>query len=195
MIPFPRAELPTPALVIDRAALDRNIARMAEFTAANGLALRPHAKTHKSADIARLQISAGAVGVCCAKLGEAEALAEQGIGDILLTSPVVTPWGIRRLITLAGRVEALAVAVDHPANVAALAEAADEAGRALTVLIDIDPGMQRTGVASPKNARMAMDVTPSTPAKMSACRSFMAPVGNGRPRVRAICSSMRRSRT
>ena len=152
MIPFPRAELPTPALVIDRAALNRNIARMAEFAAGKGLTLRPHAKTHKSADIARLQISAGAVGVCCAKLGEAEALAEQGIGDILLTSPVVTPWGIRRLVALGGRVEALAVAVDHPANVAALAEAADEAGRALTVLIDIDPGMQRTGVASPEAA-------------------------------------------
>jgi D-serine deaminase-like pyridoxal phosphate-dependent protein len=125
---------------------------MAEFAAAKGLALRPHAKTHKSADIARLQTEAGAVGVCCAKLGEAETLAEQGIGDILLTSPVVTPWGIRRLIALAGTVEALALVADHPSNVAALAGAADDAGRPLTVLIDIDPGMQRTGVASPEAA-------------------------------------------
>jgi len=150
--PFPRAELPTPALVIDRAALNRNIAGMAEFAAAKELALRPHAKTHKSADIARLQMAAGAVGVCCAKLGEAEALAEQGIGDILLTSPVVTPWGIRRLVALASRIEALAVVADHPDNIAALAAAAEAAGRILTVFIDIDPGMQRTGVASPEAA-------------------------------------------
>ena len=152
MTPFPRAELPTPALVIDRAALKRNIALMAEFAAAKGLALRPHAKTHKSADIARLQVEAGAVGICCAKLGEAEALVEQGISDVLLTAPVVTSWGIRRLVALAHRIEALAVVADHPDNVAALAAAADEGGCSLTVLIDIDPGMQRTGVASPQAA-------------------------------------------
>ena len=144
MTPFPRAELPTPALVIDRAALERNIARMAEFAAAKDLALRPHAKTHKSADIARLQMAAGAIGVCCAKLGEAEALAEHGIGDILLTSPVVTPQAIRRLLALSERI-AVAVVVDHPANVSALAQAA---GGPLAVLIDVDPGIHRTGVAS-----------------------------------------------
>jgi D-serine deaminase-like pyridoxal phosphate-dependent protein len=73
-----RIRLNTPVLVIEEAALHRNIAAMAAFAQAHGLALRPHAKTHKSADIARLQIAAGAVGVCCAKLGEAEALAEAG---------------------------------------------------------------------------------------------------------------------
>ena len=93
-----RGELNTPALVIERAALERNIAAMAAFVKANGVALRPHAKTHKSVDIAKMQIAAGAVGLCCAKLGEAEALAEGGIQAILITSPVVTPQAIERLI-------------------------------------------------------------------------------------------------
>ena len=80
-----RRSLNTPALVIDVEALDRNIAAMAAFAAANGLKLRPHAKTHKSVDIARRQIAAGAIGQCCAKLGEAEALADGGVENILIT--------------------------------------------------------------------------------------------------------------
>ena len=85
-----RRSLNTPALVLDLEMLDRNIAEMAAFAKAHGIALRPHSKTHKSADIARRQIAAGALGVCCAKLGEAEALAEQGIESLHITSPVVT---------------------------------------------------------------------------------------------------------
>src|SRR5215469_4199303 len=81
-----RRALNTPALVLDVEALDRNIAAMASFAASAGLKLRPHAKTHKSADIARRQIAAGALGVCCAKLGEAEALADADVAGILITS-------------------------------------------------------------------------------------------------------------
>src|SRR5688572_20839707 len=87
--PFPRAELTSPALIIDLFALERNIASMARWSVAQNISLRPHAKTHKSGEIARRQVAAGAVGICCAKLGEAEALAEEGIDDILITSPVV----------------------------------------------------------------------------------------------------------
>lgn len=140
-----RAELNTPVLVVDRDALDRNISRMADFARRHGVALRPHAKTHKSVDIARLQIAAGAVGVCCAKLGEAEALAEGGIESILITSPVVAPPALARLRALNDRIRDLAVVVDHPANVAALAAVVS---RPLNVLIDIDPGIRRTGVPS-----------------------------------------------
>ncbi len=146
-----RARLNTPVLVLDRDALMRNIAAMAAFARANKLALRPHAKTHKSADIARLQIEAGAVGVCCAKLGEAEALAEAA-PDILITSPVVTAPAIARLIALQARMKALCVAVDHPENVRALAAAAAKE-RPLDVVIDVDPGIRRTGVSSPRDAR------------------------------------------
>lgn len=152
MPPFARAELPTPALVIDRAALERNIAAMARFAGERGLALRPHAKTHKSADIAAAQIAAGAVGVCCAKLAEAEALAREGIASVLITSPLVAAQAVRRLIALAAQIGALAVVADHPDNVAALAAAATAAGVTLEVVIDVDPGLHRTGVASPAAA-------------------------------------------
>ncbi|HEX8110881.1 MAG TPA: DSD1 family PLP-dependent enzyme [Kofleriaceae bacterium] len=142
-----RDRLATPALVIDRDALDRNLARMAEFARGHGTALRPHAKTHKSVDIARRQIAAGAIGVCCAKLGEAEALADGGIPRLLITSPVVAEPAIRRLVELRRRCDELIAVVDHPANAAALAAAASH-GEPLDVLIDIDPGIHRTGVAS-----------------------------------------------
>jgi D-serine deaminase-like pyridoxal phosphate-dependent protein len=147
-----RAALNTPALVIDRDALERNIAAMAAFAKAQGVALRPHAKTHKSADIAKLQLKAGALGVCCAKLGEAEALADDGVETILITSPVVTPQAIARLATLHGKISGLAVTADNPDNVDALASAVKGAARRLPVLVDIDPGIHRTGVASPEAA-------------------------------------------
>lgn len=148
-----RRELNTPVLVLDLDALERNIARMAEFASKHGLGLRPHVKTHKSVEIARLQRNAGAIGFCCAKLGEAEALADGGITDgLLLTSPVVSAPVIRRLIELNGRTNRLMCVVDHPENVKALGEAARASGKPLNVLIDIDPGIHRTGVASPEAA-------------------------------------------
>ena len=91
----------------------------------------------------------GALGVCCAKLGEAEALAEGGVESLHITSPVVTPQAIARLIALNGKAKDVMVVVDHPANVDALAAAAAKAGKPLTVIVDIDPGMHRTGVATP----------------------------------------------
>lgn len=148
--PGSRAALNTPALVIDRDALERNIAKMARFARQAGVVLRPHAKTHKSVDIAKLQIAAGAVGVCCAKLGEAEALAEGGITSILITSPVVSAPAIARLAALNARIRDLAVVIDSPANAIELANAVSD--RKLNVLIDVDPGIRRTGVASAEAA-------------------------------------------
>lgn len=145
-----RRSLNTPALVLDLEMLERNIAEMAAFAKAHNVKLRPHSKTHKSADIARRQIEAGALGVCCAKLGEAEALGEAGIQSLHITSPVVTPQAIERLIKLNGEVSDLMVVVDHPANVEALAAAAAKAGKPLAVIVDIDPGIHRTGVATPE---------------------------------------------
>ena len=145
-----RAELNTPVLIIELDALDRNIARMAAFAEASSLSLRPHAKTHKSPDIARRQIAAGAIGICCAKLGEAEVLADAGITSGLhITSPVVSAPAIARLAALNLRTQSLMCVVDCPANVAALAAAST---KPLTVIIDIDPGIRRTGVASPEAA-------------------------------------------
>jgi 3-hydroxy-D-aspartate aldolase len=142
-----RRSLNTPALVVDVDALDRNIAAMAGFAAGAGLKLRPHAKTHKSADIARRQIAAGALGVCCAKLGEAEALADEGIEGLLITSPVVGAPAVERLVALAAKAPTLMAACDHPDAVAAIGAAAKAAGVRLTLLVDVDPGLRRTGVA------------------------------------------------
>ena len=138
-----RAALNTPALIVELEALEANIATMARFAAERGVALRPHAKTHKSVEIARRQIAAGAVGVCCAKLGEAEALSAGGIENILITSPVVGPAAVARLAALARRTSGLMAACDHPAAVDALAST----GEPLTLVVDIDPGIHRTGVA------------------------------------------------
>lgn len=143
-----RRDLNTPALVVDLDALERNIAAMAALARGAGIGLRPHAKTHKSVEIARRQIAAGAAGVCCAKLGEAEALADGGIENILITSPVVGPEAVRRLAELAARSPGLMAAVDHPDAVDALAAC----GAPLTLLVDIDPGIHRTGVADPAAA-------------------------------------------
>ena len=147
-----RAALNTPVLVLDRDQLDANIAVMQTLAAAQGIALRPHGKTHKSVDIARRQIAQGAVGVCCAKIGEAEVFADGGILELLITSPVAAPAAIVRLAALAGRSAGLMAAVDDPGVVARTQQALAEAGTTLEMVIDIDPGIRRTGVASPEAA-------------------------------------------
>ena len=145
-----RARLNTPALLLNLDALDRNIERMAAHCRRTGQALRPHAKTHKSVQVARRQIAAGAVGQCCATLGEAEVLAGAGIPGVLVTSPVVGPGRAARLIALNESAEGLMAVADDPSAVAALAEAAT--GKPLTLLVDIDVGTRRTGVLSAQAA-------------------------------------------
>jgi D-serine deaminase-like pyridoxal phosphate-dependent protein len=141
-----RSRLATPALVIDLDLLEDNVARMAAHAVANGMALRPHAKTHKCSEIAKLQIAAGAPGVCVAKLGEAEALVEAGIDSILVTSPVVTDRAIARLVALNSKIGELIAVCDNVAVAKRLAEAAASRGKPLKLLVDIDPGMGRTGL-------------------------------------------------
>lgn len=155
-----RHDLNTPALIIDKAALEANIASMAALARRHGVVLRPHAKTHKSAHIARLQIAAGAVGQCCAKLGEAEALAAEGVGGLHITSPVVTPQAIERLAALHAVAPDLSVVVDNLTNIADLNAAV---AAPLTVLVDVDPGLHRTGVASPQDAVAAARAIAAAP--------------------------------
>jgi len=143
--PGSRYTVPTPGLILDEAALDANIAKMAARVAGK-VVLRPHAKTHKSAWIAGKQVAAGAVGVCCAKLGEAEALSAAGVRGILLTSPVVDATAPNRLCDVAATDPGFMCAVDHPDPVAALAEEADRRGASVNVVIDVDVGLMRTGV-------------------------------------------------
>lgn len=139
----------TPALVLDVTALDANIARMAAAARAAGVALRPHGKTHKSPDIARRQRAAGAIGLCCATLLEAEAMARAGIADLLITSPVVGVDKCARLAALHRRTPnaQMTVVVDHPAQVDGIAAALGSDDASLALVVDVDIGQGRTGVA------------------------------------------------
>ncbi len=145
--PNGRLQLATPALVLDIASFDRNVAAMQEHCRRSGLKLRPHAKTHKSATIGRRQIEAGALGVCCAKLGEAEALADSGLDGLLVTSPIVTAQGFARLDALNARVKDLMAVADSEIGVDGFARAARESKRPLKVIVDVDIGLHRTGIA------------------------------------------------
>ncbi|HAH09447.1 MAG TPA: threonine aldolase [Alphaproteobacteria bacterium] len=142
-----RAHLSTPALVLEKAAFEANVRAMAAFAADRGVKLRPHAKTHKSAEIARLQLGAGAIGICVAKLGEAEALHAAGIGPLLITSPIVSRPQLDRLARLHQDASDLLVVADSVDGAQGLADAAAGAAHPLNVLIDLDIGLHRTGIA------------------------------------------------
>jgi D-serine deaminase-like pyridoxal phosphate-dependent protein len=147
----------TPALVIDLDALERNIARMAAYARERGMKLRPHAKTHKSAAIAQLQIAAGAVGVCVQKTSEALALADRGVADIYVSNEVVDAAKLARVAALAGRVR-LAIAVDSGLGVDRPAQAQHAQGTMLDVFVEIDVGHGRCGVAPAAAGALAHQV-------------------------------------
>lgn len=151
-VPGSRERLVTPVLVLDLDRLEANIAKMAAHARGAGLALRPHAKTHKSLRIARLQLAAGAAGVCCATIGEAEVMVRGGIPGVLVTSPVVQPANVIRFVALAAASPDLMAVVDHPSNVRALSDAAHAAGISLRLLVDFDVGLGRTGAATVADA-------------------------------------------
>lgn len=161
--PGSRHLLPTPILLVDLDRLEANIHRMAARARGAGIAIRPHAKSHKCAAIARRQLEAGAAGICCAKVGEAEALAAAGVGPILLTSPVVGADQARRVAALARRHPGLAAVVDHPEQARDLARACQGGAAPLATLIDIDVGLARTGVASPADALALAEAIAASP--------------------------------
>jgi D-serine deaminase-like pyridoxal phosphate-dependent protein len=138
-------DLDTPVLLLDAALLERNIAWMAAFARQAGIHLRPHAKTHKSPQIAAMQIAAGAIGITCQKLGEAEVMADAGIDGILIANQIVGQYKIARLVNLARRAD-VTVAVDDPRNVHDLSAAATSADVPLKVVVEVDVGMERCGV-------------------------------------------------
>lgn len=143
---MPLADVDTPALLVDLDAFERNLQRMAGLAGQQGVRLRPHAKTHKSPLIAHKQIALGAVGVCCQKVSEAEVMVRSGIADVLITNEVAGARKLDRLAWLAHQAK-LAVCTDSPDNVRALESAAARAGSRLDVLVEIDCGGRRCGVA------------------------------------------------
>jgi 3-hydroxy-D-aspartate aldolase len=148
---MPEDEIDTPALVIDLDAFEANLDTMAARLEGTGAKLRAHAKTHKSPVIAHQQIARGAVGQCVQKVAEAEQLAWGGVVDVLVTNQVVGATKLARLAALSG-ITRIAVCADDAAQVAALERAARDAGIRLSVLVEIDVGMGRCGVAAGSDA-------------------------------------------
>ncbi len=142
----PLTAIDTPALVVDLDVLERNLDLMANAVRGAGIALRPHAKSHKCVAIAKAQIDRDAVGICCQKVGEAEAFVAGGIRDVLVTNEIVGTAKLARVAALA-REACIGVLADDAANVAALGAAAVAAGATLDVLVEIDVGARRCGIA------------------------------------------------
>ena len=145
MIGHPVEDLDTPALLVDLSAMGRNIARAAEAFSQAGVNWRPHTKGQKVPAIAHMEIAAGALGITCAKLGEAEVMVSAGIKSILIANQVVGPQKVTRLANLCRRAEVI-VAVDSVENIRELDAAGQHKGVRIPVVIEVDTGMHRSGV-------------------------------------------------
>jgi D-serine deaminase-like pyridoxal phosphate-dependent protein len=145
LIGQPKLPLDTPALLVDLDVMESNIAYIARTCRENGVGWRPHTKAHKTPEIAHMQLAAGAIGITCAKLGEAEVMACAGIRNILIANQIVGEAKVRRLIELVGTADPI-VAVDSVENIDALAREARDRRKRLKVAIEVDIGMRRAGV-------------------------------------------------
>lgn len=152
------SDLDTPALVVDLDRMEKNIERMAKFAKDCGVKLRPHVKTHKSPEIAKLQLAAGSSGVCLQKVSEVEVFAGAGIRDIFLTNEVVVPQKIERLARLAEKTR-LGVAADDLGVIRTTARIFREAGARLDVYVDVDSGMGRCGVQPEDAPHLAKEIS------------------------------------
>ncbi len=144
--PVPVEALPTPALIIDLDVFEHNLSTMQAYLDSQKIGLRCHTKMHKCPIIAHKQLAAGAIGVCAAKVGEAEVMVANGVDNVLITSPVVSAEKIDRVISLALKSSGLQIVVDNERAVDNLNRAAAAANTEIGVLIDLDPAMGRTGI-------------------------------------------------
>ncbi len=157
-------DLPTPALVVDEEALDHNLDKMASFYRNKTTTLRPHIKTHKCPILAQKQLDRGAIGICAAKVSEAEVMLDAGFEDILVTSPVVTKDKIERVIELAKKSSGFAIVVDQAQNVRDFNDAAAAAAIELNVLVDLNVGTDRTGITMGAPAQALVETIHKSPA-------------------------------
>jgi len=187
------AAVDTPSLIIDLDVMERNLATMAAFFADKHTKLRPHAKTHKSPIIAHKQLALGAVGITCAKLGEAEIMVEAGVPDVLVANQIVGPTKIARLVGLLHHAR-VTVAVDDPANLRALAAAASERGVTLDVLVEINTGMNRCGVepgeAAVRLAQVAADLPGIRFRGIQAYEGHLVNIANDAERAERVRAAM-----
>lgn len=173
--------LETPCLVIDVAQARENIAAMQKQADACGVALRPHVKTHKMPLFARMQVEAGARGITCAKVSEAEVMADGGLLDIFIAYPMVGAFRIRRAIALSKRVQRLILAVDSPEGALMLEDAARDAGTVLEVRLEVDTGAGRTGVPRERAPALAKRVAALPHLRLTGIYTFKSLVYKGAP--------------
>ena len=156
----PIDELDTPCIVVDLDIAEANIAKLQAAANEMGVDVRPHFKTHKSPYWARKQIAAGAIGICAAKVGEAEVMVEAGVPDVMITNQVIGALKIARLVALA-RAANMIVAVDDASNVVELSEASAAAGAELGVIVEVNVGMNRCGVDGDGAVELAKQIVRS----------------------------------
>lgn len=167
-----KTELDTPCLVLELDLLDENLQRMQSTVKAAGKALRPHAKTHKCTTLAKMQMANGAIGICAAKVSEAEVLVDAGISGVLVTGPIASRKKAERLVALLERAPFMMAVVDHPSGIALLEGPLSEKGRKLDVLVDIDVGQHRTGIAPSKAAELAERVIASPHLRLRGLQAY-----------------------
>ena len=171
-----KLELDTPCLVLDIEILEKNLARMQEVARRAGKNLRPHAKTHKCSIIAQKQIEAGAVGMSVAKISEAERLIEMGIRGILVTAPVVSPPKIERFLGCLQKDPSLMVVIDDLDNARSLDQSLKTRDLRAGVLIDIDVGLQRTGIAPGRAVEFASSLSGFTSLQLKGIQAYAGQV-------------------
>jgi D-serine deaminase-like pyridoxal phosphate-dependent protein len=172
--------LETPSVVVDMSKVRANLKDMAERVASFGCSLRPHVKTHKITELARLQIEYGAAGITCAKVSEAEVMADGGIRDIFIGYPLVGDFRIRRAVELARRIR-LILAVDSFDGAKALSDAAVSSGISFEVRMEVDTGLRRTGVPYHKASDLAHSIAKLPGLKLNGIFTFRGLVYDGRP--------------
>ncbi|NEW06790.1 amino acid aldolase [Paenibacillus sp. SYP-B3998] len=170
----------TPCLLIDELIVDRNIQRMSDIARNYGVNLRPHAKTHKLPYMSRKQLEAGAVGITVAKVGEAEVMVEHGIRDIFIAYPIIVPSKIKRLIAL-GQSANIMVGVDSLVGARRLSDEATQRGHTIQVRMEIDTGLNRTGVSLDEAAKLAYDIHTLPNLELTGIYTFRGAMLHGKP--------------
>ncbi|MGA2665839.1 MAG: alanine racemase [Nitrososphaerales archaeon] len=172
-------EVDTPALILDLDRMERNVKRMAAFAKECGVALRPHVKTHKSPEIAKIQLAAGSTGVCLQKVSEVEVFAAAGIEDIFLTNEVVVPQKLERLARVAEKTH-VGLAADDAGVVRTIGKAARDVGSELDVYVDIDDGMGRCGARPEDAAGIALEISRQEGLVFRGMMGYEGHVGGGK---------------
>ncbi len=172
-------KLQTPCIVVDLEKVNKNLKEMQDSANSYKCKLRPHIKTHKMVPFAKLQLEYGAAGITCAKVSEAEVMADGGIDDIFIAYPIIGDFRIKRAITLAARTKRLILAIDSIEGATALNEAARDAGVCFEVRLEMDTGAKRTGVLRERAVSLATEINQMSNLNLTGIYTFKSLIYQG----------------